>query len=280
MLRKLAWLVLALFLTFGTSSTWADSADDLHGLADILRAQGEFLRAVGEARLSWAKARLVDAQAMEQEERVKMLRQFTKRLEIEMRRLYQDEYKIREKVKSLEGLLERLGPINNGRTSVGIFRALKMIFSKYIPPGMLVEVMQFDVGSFPKEHFLRNSMTKDPLGSGFGGGNFGQYLRFLELNDVSVEPWSEAHFEILAGFDRIGSKVSELMKAQLELMAALKKGTLDLWEVPGDTSGIEPPEAIKPDPSLDPGPENPNEMLFSEPEFGRGSDEEEAESFP
>lgn len=229
--RFLALLFISATFFSGGAIQATDMSEELIGYSELIRAEAEYIRMVGEARLAWAKARLTDAQADMQFEEVRKLRLFVNRLELELKRLRRDEHKAREKIEVIERLSGKLGPLANGKTDAFVFRALKTLFAQVIPPEVLVSTMSHAADAYPESQFIANRKT-DPL-KAFAGGNVGQLLRFLEVNNFSLEPWSAAHLNLLSGLAKLGTAATEKVAKTREYMEGIRKGTFSIWSPPG-----------------------------------------------
>jgi hypothetical protein len=230
---------LILVLAFGVSATGSASLEDftpsngaenVHALADLVRAQGEYVRMLGEARLAVARARLEEAKAAHEWQHARRLWLLVNRLEMELKNLARDEAVARKRIVKITEAGTRLKVIFHGWTSPHVFQGLRVILTNGVSPATAAEIMSAPVEPAPASYFKPN--RKGIAAEDFPGGNLGSFLRFLETKNYAVEPWTPPHLILMTSLERIFKESDAQAKELRSFMEEIRKGTLDLWHPP------------------------------------------------
>ncbi len=212
------------------SSPTGGLGDGMRAYADLLRAQGEFIVDISIAQLNWAKANLVNAQAAFEWQRARELQLLVDRLELELKRLRQDEYKMRALIQQISDTATTFNVINTGTTSQFVFQAFNFLLIRAVPTGVVKDSMTVSVPSFSADNFVPNNKGVTPIP--FPGGNVGMLMHFLQKNNYSLEPFREAHVAILGAIQQMVDAANQRISDIQDQMEALRNGTLDIWKIP------------------------------------------------
>jgi len=119
--------------------------------------------------------------------------------------------------------------LKSGQTNRGVWVGLDCLFRNTIPATILREQLSRKVPELPATDFKRNHITPEIE---FLGGNVGEFLEFLKINDFSTKPYSKAHFILLdmfAGFDLAAQDNIQHLEQDIE---RIRKVSLPVFRVP------------------------------------------------
>lgn len=176
------------------------TADNMHAFADIIRANADYQRALGEAQLNFAKSDLIEAQAAGEWQKARKLKLIVDRVQMVLRRLAQDEYRLRQKAQVVEEKARTAQVIMDGRITPNALTALGYLQINAVDPAVTFEVMTTPIGEISLEEFIPNG-TLHP--APFTGDNLGQLIEYMRHNNQTVRPWGTVHLAIAGGLQKM-----------------------------------------------------------------------------
>lgn len=196
-------------------------AENLHGIADLVRAEGEFQKLLAESNLINAQAHLKEAEAQHEMVRVRQLTLLVNRLQIQLRDTLKAQRAGEAKLKRIETSIKVVSNLNVGRTSNYIFQNLEFLLQQGIPTSVVIQAMGTEIGSFRSDEFVFNSdhHGKEDFIQDFNGSNVGQLIQFMKKNRYQFVAFGPAHLKVLETLDLVGVSAREkadAMQAKVE----------------------------------------------------------------
>lgn len=232
-------LGLCAFFFYGAVVTGQTTTGEILGdkFSDLINSESNYMRALGEARLNWAISQHQLAQAeylhtLSENNRLRTiyLSLFVERLRYDFYHLKKREAVFRNKMKKVEAWSRSLAVLNTGRTSQHVFGALRGLKMHAVDISLFLPGERTAVPELPAADFIPNKVGKDAVP--FPAGNVAKLMRFIEVNNFSLEPGGEAYFAVLTYIADIEKAAEEKALAIERHMQELEDGKLDIWKPP------------------------------------------------
>ena len=203
-------------------------SEQLNAWANVLRANGEYQKLLSEAQLNYARAELMAAETAGQWQRVRHLKLLVDRAQLELRRLAQDEWKLRRKIEAIEDHARSAQVIMAGRVTHYQIQALQWLQINAVDPQVTFTAMTTPVGIIGNDEFSGSDSIES-----FMGENVGELTHFIKIRRLTVRPWGVAHQAIAMAVVVMASSAQEKLLTIRENLRELGD-SVDPFTLPAD----------------------------------------------
>lgn len=206
-MKHLRLLGILTILAVNVASLRAEDPNSTRAFSELIRAQAEYQLSAAHAQLYYAQANLENAKAAREYQRVRELNLLVNRLQLTLRKAAKAEYQLERKIERFELYEKRLNLLKTGHNSIYVLQAFKIVIAEAVPAEILSEVMSTPVPAFEPADFINEGASREE--KTFRGRTLGNLFNFIQMNQLSLEPFSPAHLEILKGLGRLESFAAE-----------------------------------------------------------------------